>query len=63
MRSVSRLLIRSKRCKAFLVAALLWNSCGLAIAQTAAAMEEPVANDSHFHLTTMFKKARISTTL
>jgi predicted TIM-barrel fold metal-dependent hydrolase len=41
MRSVSRLL----------VAALLWSSCGLAIGQVGAAMEEPVVNDSHFHLT------------
>src|ERR1700723_3847902 len=51
MRSVSRLLLRSKRCVALLVSALLWNSCGLAIGKTATTMEEPVANDSHFHLT------------
>ena len=51
MRSVSRLLALSKRCVVLLIAALLWNSSGSAIGQTAAAMEDPVANDSHFHLT------------
>jgi len=51
MRSVSRLSDLSKRCVTLLVTALLWSSCGLATGQGAAATEEPVANDSHFHLT------------
>src|ERR1700755_3224761 len=51
MRSVSRLLVVSNRCVALLISALLWSSCGPAIGQAATAMEEPVANDSHFHLT------------
>jgi hypothetical protein len=51
MKSVSRLLVPSKRCVALLIAALLWSSCGSAIGQGAAATEEPVVNDSHFHLT------------
>jgi predicted TIM-barrel fold metal-dependent hydrolase len=51
MKSVSRLSLRLKRCVALLVAALLWSSCGAAIGQPATEMEEPVVNDSHFHLT------------
>ena len=51
MKSVSRLLLRTKSCVALLVAAFFWNACGLALGQIAAEMEDPVANDSHFHLT------------
>jgi Amidohydrolase len=51
MKNLSRLLLPSKRCMALLIAAFLWTSCGLATSQTTAAMEDPIANDSHFHLT------------
>jgi predicted TIM-barrel fold metal-dependent hydrolase len=51
MRSVSGSLVRSKRGMSLLVAALLWTSCGSAIGQPEVAMEGPVLNDSHFHLT------------
>ena len=51
MRGVLRSLVRSRRCTALLGAALLWSSCGLAIGQGVAAIEQPVVNDSHFHLT------------
>ncbi len=50
MRSVSRLLVLSKRSAALLVAVLLWSSCGSATGQ-GGATEEPFVNDSHFHLT------------
>ena len=43
-------LIRSKRFAALLVAVLLWSSNELAMGQ-GAAMDDPIANDSHFHLT------------
>ncbi len=45
------MLCRRKRSVALLVASILWCSCGLAMAQAGAPMEDPVANDSHFHLT------------
>src|SRR5271154_4280552 len=40
-----------KRSVALVIASVLWCSCGLAMAQAGASMEDPVANDSHFHLT------------
>src|SRR5579862_5655140 len=40
-----------KRSVALAGASILWCSCGLAMAQAGAPMEDPVANDSYFHLT------------
>lgn len=51
MRSILRRSVWSKRCVALLVVVLLWISGGSAIGQGTAATEEPVVNDSHFHLT------------
>src|SRR5579864_8072429 len=50
MRGLS-MLCQRKRSVALVVASVLWCSCGLAMAQAGAPMEDPVANDSHFHLT------------
>jgi len=38
------------------VATVLWCSCGLAMAQARAPMKDPIANDSHFHLTNYIQK-------
>src|SRR5271170_4522460 len=51
MRNTSKLWLSGKRCVALLVAALVWGSCGFAMAQGASSAEEPITNDSHFHLT------------
>ena len=36
---------------ALVVASLLWISSAMAMAQAASSTEEPLVNDSHFHLT------------
>src|SRR6266566_8402926 len=51
MRNVGRILLASKRWIALVVAILLWISSAMAMAQAASSTEEPLVNDSHFHLT------------
>ncbi len=51
MRNVGRILPVSKRWMALVVASLLWISSAMAMAQAASSTEEPLVNDSHFHLT------------
>ena len=51
MRNVGRILLVSKRWMALVVASLLWISSVMAMAQAASSTEEPLVNDSHFHLT------------
>ena len=51
MRNVGRILLVSKRWMALVVASLLWISSAMAMAQAASSTEEPLVNDSHFHLT------------
>src|SRR5271154_1444292 len=51
MRNVGRILLVSKRWIALVVASLLWISSAMAMAQAASSTEEPLVNDSHFHLT------------
>src|SRR5258707_15277208 len=51
MRNAGRILLVSKRWMALVVASLLWISSAMAMAQAASSTEEPLVNDSHFHLT------------
>src|SRR5271170_6121925 len=51
MRNVGRILPVPKRWIALLVACLLWILSAMAMAQAASSTEEPLVNDSHFHLT------------
>src|SRR5271154_486439 len=51
MRNVGRILLVSKRWMGLVVASLLWISSAMAMAQAASSAEEPITNDSHFHLT------------
>jgi hypothetical protein len=51
MRNVGGILLVSKRRMALVVASLLWISSVMAMAQAASSTEEPLVNDSHFHLT------------
>src|SRR5437879_5017885 len=51
MRNVGRILLVSKRWMALVVASLLCISSVMAMAQAASLIEEPLVNDSHFHLT------------
>src|SRR5271154_2220190 len=51
MRNVGRILLVSKRWMGLVVASLLWISSAMAMAQAASSTEEPLVNDSHFHLT------------
>jgi predicted TIM-barrel fold metal-dependent hydrolase len=51
MKNVGRILLDSKRWMALVAASLLWISSAMAMAQAASSTEEPLVNDSHFHLT------------
>jgi predicted TIM-barrel fold metal-dependent hydrolase len=51
MRNVGRILPVSKRWMALVIASLVWISSAMAMAQAASSTEEPLVNDSHFHLT------------
>jgi predicted TIM-barrel fold metal-dependent hydrolase len=51
MRNVGSILLVTKRWMALVAASLFWITSAMGMAQAASSTEEPLVNDSHFHLT------------